>query len=378
VAEERSPIAAPAGSPGAVPDPAEPGATQEIREQIERTREDMGRTIDELQERLSPEHVMQQAKDTLHDATVGRVKQMVNTASETARETAAEMAERAQGTAHSVADEARAHPVSAVLLGAGAAWLLSSTSLFRRHPDRWSDDAEARRQAMRRRTRTGAYATSPFSDRSSNFEGEYDMSNGYGYGQRSWTDIVREHPVPTALAVFGIGYLAMQRDSGSRSRGAWSTGDDGRSMRRAAEGMGEKVNEWGEQLSDGVRRAGAQARESAEELGEQVQGRWQETRRRTSSEFDEWMDSSPLAVGAVALAVGLALGFSTPRTRVEDEYMGPARDALVERGTEAAEDAVHEVQERMTDATASATRQDTPGMRGQTPGTARPGQTPSV
>jgi len=345
---------------------AETDDTQEIRGQIERTREDMGRTIDELQERLSPQHVMQQAKDSVHDAAVGRVKEMATSAGETARETVADVAERAQDAAGMLVDEARSHPVTAALTGAGIAWLLSGTSMFSRRRDTNGDEPYGPGTV---------YTDGPISYRSAHIQGEHDMGNGYGQG--GWTDVLRDHPVPTALAAIGIGYLVMQRDSGGRARNNWRSDRDmsrrygsgpwdqeyrarersrgygdtahetASEARQAVGEMGEKVGEWGEHLSDGVRRAGAQARESANEITETVQERWQTMRRRTSSEFEDWMDENPLAVGAAALAAGLALGFSTPRTRFEDEYVGPTRDALVERTSEAAEDAAHQVKERV-------------------------------
>jgi ElaB/YqjD/DUF883 family membrane-anchored ribosome-binding protein len=363
---------------------AESDDTHEIREQIERTREDMGRTIDELQERLSPQNVVQQAKDSVHDATVGRVKEMVSTAGETARDAAADVAERAQDTASMIADEVRSHPVTTALIGAGIVWLLSSTSMFRRRsyeaegddPYDWEEDDMSRRARRVGGTGPGAAdADGPITYRTASFQGDDDMANGYGQG--GWTDVLRDHPVPTALAALGIGYLVMQRDSGGRASepgrgnrkqsmrtrpGMWDEENRARQQtrgygdaahaaasdaREAVGEIGEKVSEWGGQLSDGVRSAGAQARETAGEFTENVQERWQTARRRTSSEFEEWMDENPLAVGAAALAAGLALGFSTPRTRFEDEHIGPTRDALVERTSEAAEDAAQDVKERV-------------------------------
>src|SRR6185503_7888756 len=48
--------------------------TAEIRSRIERTRVELGHTIDAIQDRLSPRRVMHDAKETISDATIGRVQ----------------------------------------------------------------------------------------------------------------------------------------------------------------------------------------------------------------------------------------------------------------------------------------------------------------
>jgi hypothetical protein len=51
-------------------------STDEIRSQIERTRVELGQTIDAIQDRLSPRRVMHEAKETLSEATIGRVRRL--------------------------------------------------------------------------------------------------------------------------------------------------------------------------------------------------------------------------------------------------------------------------------------------------------------
>lgn len=55
---------------------ANPVSTAEIRSQIERTRVELGHTIDAIQDRLNPRRVMHEAKDTISDATLGRVRRL--------------------------------------------------------------------------------------------------------------------------------------------------------------------------------------------------------------------------------------------------------------------------------------------------------------
>ena len=51
------------------------------------------------------------------------------------------------------------------------------------------------------------------------------------------------------------------------------------------------------------------------------------------------LQESPLALGALALGIGAAVGFAVPGTSKEDELMGEARDNLVESGKQSAQDA---------------------------------------
>ena len=53
-------------------------STAEIRSRIERTRVELGHTIDAIQDRLSPRRVMHDAKETISDATIGRAKRLAH------------------------------------------------------------------------------------------------------------------------------------------------------------------------------------------------------------------------------------------------------------------------------------------------------------
>src|SRR6186713_3029930 len=57
--------------------------TEQLRANIEDTRADMTQTINEIQERLSPEHLMGQAKEAVREATIGKVENFVGQVGET-------------------------------------------------------------------------------------------------------------------------------------------------------------------------------------------------------------------------------------------------------------------------------------------------------
>ena len=81
---------------------------------------EMSETIDAIQERLSPQRLMDEAKQNVRDATVGKVTTMVNTVTERA----AEAGEQVQEQARQAVTYVRDNPIPALLIGAGVTWLL--------------------------------------------------------------------------------------------------------------------------------------------------------------------------------------------------------------------------------------------------------------
>jgi hypothetical protein len=58
------------------------------------------------------------------------------------------------------------------------------------------------------------------------------------------------------------------------------------------------------------------------------------------------MNDSPLLVGAGALLLGVAFGLAVPETERENEWMGEARDSVVDRAQELASEAAATIQEK--------------------------------
>jgi ElaB/YqjD/DUF883 family membrane-anchored ribosome-binding protein len=75
------------------------------------------------------------------------------------------------------------------------------------------------------------------------------------------------------------------------------------------------------QIQDRARGAGEQAQQQAQ---------------RAKGGFQQTLQENPLALGALAVGLGAAVGFSLPGTSKEDKVMGETRDNLVERGKQAA------------------------------------------
>jgi len=82
-----------------------------------------------------------------------------------------------------------------------------------------------------------------------------------------------------------------------------------------------------------------------------------------SSRFERMMHENPLAVGAVAVAAGTAIGLALPSTRFESEYIGETGERLVERVEDVARDALGRVQ----DAAKQMAPEGQQGQQGQQP-----------
>lgn len=79
--------------------------TAEIRADIDETRLEMGDTLHELGDRLEPGHLVQEAKENVREATIGRVE------------------ETAKGMSEMVMETIKRNPIPAAMAGAGLAML---------------------------------------------------------------------------------------------------------------------------------------------------------------------------------------------------------------------------------------------------------------
>ena len=149
--------------------------TREIRAEIEQTRGEMSETIDAIQEKLRPGNVVAEAKERVKSATTERVRQMADSASETAQNAY----EHTRHMAGQVVEGARSNAIPAAMICVGTAWLL-----FDRYRNNRSSDY--------RRWRSSSYRTPEYygSDeyyraRPASAYGTQSESTAGSYGTRS-------------------------------------------------------------------------------------------------------------------------------------------------------------------------------------------------
>ena len=98
--------------------------TGDIREQIEQTRAEMSLTIDAIQERLSPGRLVNDAKESVKEATVGRVRRLAAATNDTFGNGAS-----ASVRAKRVVDAVKANPMPFAMVGAAAMALIARAAM---------------------------------------------------------------------------------------------------------------------------------------------------------------------------------------------------------------------------------------------------------
>jgi ElaB/YqjD/DUF883 family membrane-anchored ribosome-binding protein len=105
-----------------------------------------------------------------------------------------------------------------------------------------------------------------------------------------------------------------------------------------------------------ARRAAAAAGERTRDVASQAQRRLADSGRNMAEQLETWVDRNPLAAGATALLIGLAIGLTVPESDRERRLMGGARRRLIDSARQAGRDAVGRAKQTLVEATNQARR----------------------
>lgn len=385
-----------AGSAGVGADSADIAVTPEtehLRRDIEHTRTDMSGTLDAIQQRLNPETLGEQAKDTAGEITSqakdaamevvdhalaevkGQASEVLAQAREVlieARVTAREVLGEAKATAREAVEDAtmqakaavrgatigkvetmvrsandttnaarhglmatiKANPFPAALTGLGLGWLFINSRSAAARGTMPSHTYEA---TYRQQGSSPAHTAPPY--------GAYQGS-GYSSGGGNAVGGAVDRVQATAGNVAGhVGDLAGQ--VGGTVGGA--AGTVGHAAGSAAGAVGETVGNAASALGTTASNLASGTAETAGNLADQAQYQ----AMRLEDGFQRVLRESPLAVGAVTLALGAAVGLALPQTQRENQLLGEARDNLVERAQGLAQETLGKVQNVATEATSA-------------------------
>lgn len=172
-------------------------------------------------------------------------------------------------------------------------------------------------------------------------------------------ETIRQNPIPAAMAGIGIGWLVMNRQGAGRSitDGNWTSDDawmtDGGYGRRASRGnpIARGASQIGDTVGDaaqGARRTASEAAETVGQTADQAATTVSRTANDLIGDAQRAIESNPLAFGAIAVAVGAAVGMAIPATQTERRVMGQTGSQLIDK----AADAVEKPLEKMENAAA--------------------------
>jgi len=275
-----------------------------IRADIAETRDRMSDTLDEIGERLNPHRVTEQVKDSIREATIGRVENMAQQA-----------ADRVNDTRRGIMDTIRENPVPAAMVGLGLGWMM------------WNGRSSSGSQTSRYRGPDGG---TDWNSRHAGAEA-FGRTPGRGYAGDEYTD-----------------YNTYGADEGG---GIVDT------IRDRATSIGGTVKDAAGNLTDTVKGAGGTLADRAQSVaGNVAQGTRTGARR-----VEDLFYGNPLLTGAVTLALGMAAGMAAPRTHPEVALMGDARDQVADRVRDTVEETRHKAEhvvERAVNETKQAARDE--------------------
>ena len=157
---------------------------------------------------------------------------------------------------------------------------------------------------------------------------------------RSVADGVWKNPIPVALIGVGLGMLMMRRFRGNgydyklpqttpRTRQPNMMDQTQRATSSTLGQVRETASDLATRSTSALSDLGTKAKDGVSTIG---------------TRFGQALRQNPLAVGAVAVAAGTAVGLVLPSTRFESEYIGETSERLVDKAEEVARGALDKVQ----------------------------------
>jgi phage-related protein len=277
---------------------------EQIKEQIEQTRSQMSETIDAIQEKLSftniseqvSEHInnaVETAKDAVYDATLGKAENFMQKVGKGLNN----VSEHVGDAGTYVVRSARSNPLPLALIGLGVGMLLFQGSR-----------------------------------RSTSFYG--GGNGGHRKGNNKGNSTFRQ------IADTGSNALSSAKETVSNVAGsAYET--VGNAAGTAYESVGNVAGSAYEGASNAASSAYQGVTRFASSTGEQAT----HLARRAQTQYEHTLEENPLAIGAIALAIGAIVGLAIPSTQYENQWMGEYKENLVQTVEDSARGALQKAQE---------------------------------
>jgi ElaB/YqjD/DUF883 family membrane-anchored ribosome-binding protein len=254
-----------------------------LTQDIEQTRDEMSGTVEAIADRLDPANIVQDAKETVREATVGKVEQMASNVADTASGFVDDARYTAQDAGSGILETVKRNPIPAAMAGIGIGWLLTHRS-----------SGQSSRASWDRARWTG-------SDRRFSRFDDYETGRGR----------------------YGSGSDGMQDRAGG-----------------AVDQVGQQASQFADTVGSKVSDAADQARSTVGQMPDQFGG----VARDVQWNAQRMVEDNPLAVGAIAVAVGAVIGMALPETQTEQRILGPAAEKAISTAEQTASDAAQQLE----------------------------------
>jgi ElaB/YqjD/DUF883 family membrane-anchored ribosome-binding protein len=318
-----------------------------IRRQIDHTRAQLGTTIQAISERLSPDYLIEQAKSSAREATVGRLQDMKHQANR-----------KVEGMSNGISQTVRDNPLPVAIIGLGLGWLLLSernkrdaylSDDYRYAPNdyRYYDYPENRRGMRDGRERVE------------------NVASAVGHKAAEVKERVGNTVNEATDSVSNVASRAGDAVSEAGERVGDKLSDGATRVSQTVSTTAERVGETAEMVQERASEAAVRARNEAERVRREAEWRARRTAYRTKQSFWQNMEENPLAVGAVLAVAGAAVGAAIPTTDYENKLMGDTRDRLLDEAKVRAQDVVERVQTVVEDTQRAAVTEAKQAVRQQ-------------
>lgn len=297
-----------------------------LRNEIENTRAEISDTVNAIQAKLSPAsltdaagQITDQAVDKVKAAALevtDHIKHDIHRATiGKVEKMANNMRAGSQNAGNSIVNTVRENPIPAALIGFGLAWLF-----FGKVNGNTTNTSDGREDARYAYNRGSRYERDPY-----RYQGRYEDD-----------DVQESRP-------------------GVRERASHVVNDVAGGVSDAANNVKDKAGEFVNSAQERVGDVGSQIKGSAGQVVNKSQTLMQE---------------NPLMAGAVALALGAAVGMMLPVTEQENQLMGEARDKFMDRAGGMVHETLDKAQRVVSQAADAAKESVKQGMQSEESGNA--------
>jgi ElaB/YqjD/DUF883 family membrane-anchored ribosome-binding protein len=150
---------------------------------------------------------------------------------------------------------------------------------------------------------------------------------------RTVGDTVKRNPIPVLLTLTGAAWLIASavRSSSSGSRFSEKLGQTrlGSKLQDTANTVKERASSATESIRERAYTAKEATVNRASQTWRTARDATRERARQTQAQIENFVQEQPLVVGAIAVAVGAAIGAAIPTTDYENRTLGDLRDRTV-------------------------------------------------